>query len=52
MLQRGCGTGQEGRQTLQRVTKLIARRSGLESHAAEGNSPVIESNQSLERVPE
>jgi hypothetical protein len=52
MLHRGCGTGQKGRQTLQRVTKLIARRSGLESYATEGNSPVFESNQSLERVPE
>ena len=44
MLQRGRGTYTEGRQTLQGVTKLIASRTGLESWAAEGNSPVRESN--------
>jgi len=52
MLQRGRGTGPEVRQNLQRVTKLIASRSGLESCATEGNSPVRESNQPLGRVPE
>jgi HSP20 family protein len=52
MLQRGRGTFREGRQTLQGVTKLIARRSGLESRAAEGNSPVNESNQPPESAPE
>jgi hypothetical protein len=52
MLQRGRGTGPEGRQTFQRVTKLIVSRSGLESCATEGNSPVRENNQSLGRVPE
>ena len=52
MLQRGRGTHSEGRQTLQRVTKLIASGSGLESRAAEGNSPVRESNLPLESVPE
>ena len=44
MLHRGRGTYLEGRQTLQGVTKLIASRTRLESGAAEGNSPVRESN--------
>ena len=52
MLQRGRGTDLEGRQNLQGVTKLIASRSGLESRAAEGNSPVRESNQPPGRDPE
>ena len=52
MLQRGSGTFQKGRQTLQRVTKMIASGSGLESRAVEGNSPVRESNLPLESVPE
>ena len=52
MLHWGRGTFREGRQTLQGVTKLIVSRSGLESRAAEGNSPVHESNQSLGGVPE
>ena len=52
MLQRGRGTFQKGRQTLQGVTKLIASRTSLESWAAEGNSPVNESNQPPESAPE
>jgi hypothetical protein len=44
MLYWGRGTYPEGRQTLQGVTKLIASRTSLESWAAEGNSPVSESN--------
>jgi hypothetical protein len=52
MLQRGRGTFQKGRQTLQGVTKLIVSRSVLESRAAEGNSPVRENNQPPESAPE
>ena len=52
MLQRGRGTYTEGRQTFQGVTKLIASRTGLESRATEGNSPVRESNQPPSGAPE
>ena len=52
MLQRGRGTYTEERQILQGVTKLIASRTSLESWAAEGNSPVRESNQPPGGVPE
>ena len=52
MLQRGRGTHPEVRQDFQRVTKLIASGSGLESRAADGNSPVHESNQPLSGAPE
>ena len=51
MLQRGRGTYGEGRQTLQGVNKLIASGTSLESWAAEGNSPVRESNQPPCRHP-
>jgi hypothetical protein len=52
MLQRGRGTHSEVRQNFQRVTKLIASGSGLESRAVDGNSPVRESNQPLSGAPE
>jgi hypothetical protein len=52
MLHRGRGTFREGRQTLQGVTKLIVSRSGLESRAAEGNSPVRENDQPPGSAPE
>jgi hypothetical protein len=51
MLYWGCGISPEERQTLQGVTKLIVSRTGLESRAAEGNSPVRENNQPPERHP-
>ena len=44
MLSRGRGTYREERQILQGVTKLIARRTGLESRVTEGNNPVRESD--------
>jgi hypothetical protein len=52
MLQRGRGTHSEDRQIFQRVTKLIVSGSGLESRAADGNSPVHENNQPLSGAPE
>jgi len=52
MLSRGRGTFREERQILRGVTKLIARRTGLESRVAEGNNPVSESNQSPGSAPE
>ena len=44
MLSRGRGTYPEERQILQGVTKLIARRTGLESRVTEGNNPVREND--------
>jgi hypothetical protein len=52
MLSRGRGTRPEERQFFQGVTKLIASRTGLESRATEGNSPVRESNQPPSGAPE
>ena len=52
MLQRGRGTRLEGRQTLQGVNKLIVSGTGLESRAAEGNSPVRENDQPPGGAPE
>ena len=52
MLSRGRGTRWEERQFFQGVTKLIVSRTGLESRATEGNSPVRENNQPPSGAPE
>ena len=44
MLQRGSGIRPERWQTFQGVTKSIVSRTGLESRAVEGNSPVREND--------
>ena len=41
---RGSGTEEEGHQTFHRVTKLLCRRTDLESPAGVGNSPVSETH--------